>query len=888
MASTGDFQIGSSPTMTGNMTATCYRNGSSVVVDWTAAMRFTYSGSYLGTGNVITINVSGSAGGSGSGTMHGTNDVWNGGTDWHYCSGSFSYNNASAHNFTVTFSSTTNTSTSGKFSGKSVSLSIGAYDADKTFAIILCNEAPYFEFMSKSLMVFPTWSATDGQDDIVWINLGAGSWSRFGTTFSYAAGHTHSGASLDDSWNTHVYDSSLATCYGAVTYYPKIYVKYNANGGSSTPSTQTKYIGSQLTLASAISRTHYSFLGWSTSSTATSASYAAGKVIDYEAWNSTGNTVTSNNGWNDTIPAHSGNTVTLYAVWKGNTYTISYNANGGSSTPSSSSVVYPNSVTLASAIARNNSSSTSTGTITISYNVNGGSSTAPTASTGTYTNTTTTKYTFEKWHLNSTTGTAYSAGASYAPSANVTMYAGWTSSASTARTSNPSITLTSTKPTKANTTVSSYTVSYNANGGSSTPSNQTATKTRSYTFSKWNTNSGGTGTDYSGGVAYTFSANATLYAKYTSSDSGGSVTLASAISRANGSTTGYSITYNANGGSGAPSTQTSGNRTITYTFNKWAAGSATGTTYSAGGSFTPSANTTMYATWNSSTSANSAWTCSNTIPTKTGYTFLGWATSSTATTVTYTAGTAYTITGDLTLYAVWKANVPSNLNLQGTKNTTTSISLSLNATSAIDITNYIVYYKTASETTYDSISFGASNTGTLTGLDVDTNYIIYFTAENASGISSNSNSITYSTLLEYPSINTPIVNNLLPFSCTITASGSVTPSRTLSYRFSKDGGTTWTEYQSSNSYNWTGLNEETTYNMKVQVKATHIGNNSSDTTATSDILTIITPADQAKTRIKKEGIYIQGKTYFKDNDEWKKVKKIYKKVNGQWQIGQNS
>ena len=39
MASTGEFDISKSPTMVGNMTATCYRNGSTVVVDWTAAMR---------------------------------------------------------------------------------------------------------------------------------------------------------------------------------------------------------------------------------------------------------------------------------------------------------------------------------------------------------------------------------------------------------------------------------------------------------------------------------------------------------------------------------------------------------------------------------------------------------------------------------------------------------------------------------------------------------------------------------------------------------------------------------------------------------------------------------------------------------------------------------
>ena len=336
------------------------------------------------------------------------------------------------------------------------------------------------------------------------------------------------------------------------------------------------------------------------------------------------------------------------------TWTVSYNANGGTSTPSSQTVYQGEACTLASKISRNNSSSTSNVTITVGYNANGGSST-PSNSTGTAVNTTTTTYTFSQWAAGSTSGTKYNAGASFTPSSNTTMYATWSTSSSTARTSNPSITLRG-AISRANTTVSSYNVSYNANGGSSTPATQTATKTRSYSFGGWNTNSSGTGTNYSASTAYTFSANATLYAKWSSSDSGGSITLPAAISRANGSAAGYSVTYNANGGSGAPSAQTSANRTITYTFNKWAAGSTSGTQYSAGASYTPSAATTMYALWNSSTATNSAWTCSSTVPTRTGYTFLGWSESSTATTATYQPGTAYTLTSGKTLYAVWQIN----------------------------------------------------------------------------------------------------------------------------------------------------------------------------------------------------------------------------------------
>ena len=74
----------------------------------------------------------------------------------------------------------------------------------------------------------------------------------------------------------------------------------------------------------------------------------------------------------------------------------------------------------------------------------------------------------------------------------------------------------------------------------------------------------------------------------------------------------YTITYNANGGSGAPSNQTKTHGT--------------------------------------------ALTLSSTVPTRTGYTFQGWATSSTATTAAYQPGGSYTNNASVTLYAVWEKN----------------------------------------------------------------------------------------------------------------------------------------------------------------------------------------------------------------------------------------
>lgn len=230
---------------------------------------------------------------------------------------------------------------------------------------------------------------------------------------------------------------------------------------------------------------------------------------------------------------------------------------------------------------------------------------------------------------------------------------------------------------------------------------------------------------------------------------------------------------------------------------------------------------------------------------------------------------------------------PSALKITRSSSTTTSISGTVSAT-GLNISNYTLYYKKASASSYTSKSLGTTTSWSLTGLDVDTDYNMYLSVTNPGGTTTSSSSpVTFSTTLNNPTIGTPVVTDLLPFSCTVTASGSVTPSRTLNYRISIDNGITWSAYQSSNVFNLTGLSEETTYNMKVQVKAIHTGTDASDTTATSASFEVITPADQAKIRIKDNGEWKKGKTWYKKNGAWVKAKKIYIKKEGQWVIGYN-
>ena len=147
----------------------------------------------------------------------------------------------------------------------------------------------------------------------------------------------------------------------------------------------------------------------------------------------------------------------------------------------------------------------------------------------------------------------------------------------------------------------------------------------------------------------------------------------------------YTVSYNANGGSGAPANQTKYyGQTLTlsttiptrtgYTFKGWStSSSATSATYSAGASYTANAAVTLYAVWqvntyivsydaNGGSGAPASQTkthgvtlvLSSTIPTRTNYIFKGWSTSSTATSVTYSSGGNYTANAAVKLYAVWE------------------------------------------------------------------------------------------------------------------------------------------------------------------------------------------------------------------------------------------
>lgn len=146
-------------------------------------------------------------------------------------------------------------------------------------------------------------------------------------------------------------------------------VSYNANGGSGAPGAQTKWYGSTLTLSSTRpTRTGYTFQGWATSS---------GGGVAYQPGQAYGNDAN----------------ITLYAVWKANTWTVKYNANGGSGAPADQTKIYGQTLKLSS-----------TKPTRLDYNFKGWATSKANADKGTV---------------------SYAAGANYTANAAITLYAVW-------------------------------------------------------------------------------------------------------------------------------------------------------------------------------------------------------------------------------------------------------------------------------------------------------------------------------------------------------------------------------------------------------------------------------------------------------------------------------
>ena len=229
-------------------------------------------------------------------------------------------------------------------------------------------------------------------------------------------------------------------------------------------------------------------------------------------------------------------TATYYAQWNPNTFTVAYNGNGATGGwTGSHNCTYDSACYLAG---------------------NGYSRTG---------------YYFAGWKLNNSGGTL-GAGANItnvAASGTVTYYAQWN--------------------------INTYTITYNANGGSVSPGAAAVnhggrlnlpTPSRSgYNFAGWYTDpNGGSKVDNN----TTWTGNATIYAHWSAAN--------------------YTITYNPNGGNGSMSSQSvSAGSSVQlsyclyymngYNFKGWSTSPGGSATISDGANYTPSGNVTLYAVW---------------------------------------------------------------------------------------------------------------------------------------------------------------------------------------------------------------------------------------------------------------------------------------------------
>ena len=264
---------------------------------------------------------------------------WVGGDDWRVKM-DYSVSNSSNTTATVTITA-------------SVQSQYGYTKNTGCRVVFACGSQSFTANISHSL---PSWTT---------FTLGSHSFSVSRTTSTQNVG-----VSAHVSWpNTSVsaYRPGVrASSSVSISARPSYTISYNANGGTGAPGNQTKWYGTNLVLSSTKpTRTGYTFKNWSTD-------FGSGNVY-FEP----GGTYTYNSA------------ATLYANWTANTWTVSYDANGGEGAPESQTKTYGETLVLSSVVP------------------------------------TRTNYNFKGWAISSTGSVAYQPGGDYTDNAAVTLYAVW-------------------------------------------------------------------------------------------------------------------------------------------------------------------------------------------------------------------------------------------------------------------------------------------------------------------------------------------------------------------------------------------------------------------------------------------------------------------------------
>lgn len=405
--------------------------------------------------------------------------------------------------------------------------------------------------------------------------------------------------------------------WSRLTYQGTYTVTYNANGGTGTmsPSTAT-YNSSFMTRKNAFTRVGYIFNGWNERADGTGTAWGLSSAGVYE----------SGKSWIWTYTRD----ITLYAQWKIETYTISYDKNGYTTTgsfPSSQTKTYGTNITL-STVVPTIPSATVTG-FKVTLDPNGG-----TCSTSSLTSQRLEKRTFKSWNTNTSgTGTSYAAGATYSSNRNITLYLivnktytnysvtlptptrtgydflGWAANKTAASGTTGTYTPTSNITLYAIWKIKTYTISYDANGGKGAPAPQIKTY----------------------GVDIKLSTTVPTRDKVV--DQSKTVT----------------VTFNANGGTCDVASKEGVAYTV-YAFVYWAHGNTA--TFTPGQTYNGNHDLQLFARWSSSTERSSV---SLPVASKDEYVFLGWSTDQTADNI---ISGSYTPDSNITLYAIYQKDIP--------------------------------------------------------------------------------------------------------------------------------------------------------------------------------------------------------------------------------------
>ena len=383
------------------------------------------------------------------------------------------YNNAASGTVYIDFSPTYSWKSLGSGSASSVSYSLSASQV----GYYLYTPTSNGTLIISSTSNYDTYGGIGVEGNLTLVNGGAGSGAvsgtKLGSTTDDYNGDTDfytSGITVTANTTYRIYvhrynpiDSAISGTLN-IAFTPSTFtVTYNVNGGNAlSTTTKTVTYGSTYGTLATPTRTGYTFDGWYTAA-------------------SGGTKITSSS----TVSTASNHT--LYAHWTANTYTVTYNVNGGNAlstttksvtydgtygtlaTPTRTGYDFSGWYTAASGGSKIESTTKVTITanqtlyaqwtaksFTVTFNKNGGDTPSVASKSVTYDGTygtlatcTRTGYTFKGWYTATSGGTKIESTTKVSITANQTLYAQWT----------------------ANT----YTVAYNANGGTGTMSNSSHT-----------------------------------------------------------------------------------------------------------------------------------------------------------------------------------------------------------------------------------------------------------------------------------------------------------------------------------------------------------------------------------------------------------------------------